>query len=107
MANLMERYQNVVARYQDAAVTDMAIIEKMANGRGYMVTYNYMTSPCNGGIFETFKDAEETIFRLRKTAYKHVDGFKIGRCNSICDGCKNPGCSGTTEKVWTGCVYRK
>ena len=52
MVNLMERYKNVVARFQDVAVTDTAIIEKMENGRGYMVTYNYMTSPCSGGVFE-------------------------------------------------------
>jgi hypothetical protein len=29
--------------------------------------------------------------------------------NSICLNCKclNKTCNGTTEKVWTGCVYRK
>ena len=107
MINLMERYENVVARYQDAAVTDTAIIEKLANGKGYSVTYNYMTSPCSGGIFEKLEEAEETILRLRKTAYKHVDNFKIDKCNSMCNGCKNPECAGEVEKVWTGCVFRK
>lgn len=107
MVNLMERYKNVVARFQDVAVTDTAIIEKMENGRGYIVTYNYMTSPCSGGIFERLEDAEETIVGLRKTAYKHLDTFKIDKCNSICNGCKNCECAGTVEKVWTGCVYRR
>lgn len=77
MVNLMERYKNVVARFQDIAVTDTAIIEKMENGRGYIVTHNYMTSPCIGGIFERLEDAEETILRLRKTAYKHLDTFIV------------------------------
>lgn len=27
------------------------------------------------------------------------------RCNSICDNCKTV-CCGTTEKVYTGCIYR-
>ena len=60
MINLMERYENVVARYQDAAVTDTVIIEKLENGKVYSVTYNYMTSPCSGGIFEKLEEAEES-----------------------------------------------
>ena len=30
----------------------------------------------------------------------------VKRCNSICDNCKTV-CHGTTERVYTGCIYRK
>jgi len=96
MTDLINKYKTVVARYTDDQGTDIAIIEYI-NGF-YFVTYNYLTSPVSGSDWNNFKRAENQILKLRKNAV---------RCNSICDKCVNPDCCGTSESVWTGCVYRK
>ena len=41
---------------------------------------------------------------------KEQDNEKQGKLNSICPDCKryqSGECPGTTNPVWTGCIYRK
>lgn len=40
---------------------------------------------------------------------EHRIGIEEIEINSMCENCKclNNSCNGTTEKVWTGCIYRK
>ena len=67
------------------------------SNRKYNIMYYPKTSPSFDGSYDTLKAAEETIEKSRPTALK---------LNSICINCKAD-CNGTTEQVWTGCVYRK
>lgn len=94
--NMMQRYENVVARYTDDQGADIAIVEYISGF--YFVTFNYLSSPVSGSNWNNLENAEQQILKLRKKAIK---------CNSICNRCINPDCKGTPESVWTGCVFRK
>ena len=67
----MLTYSNVIEEYRqprDNAI--VALIEETA--KGYFVTFNPYSCPCNCLCAFTLEEARETITRLRKGAYISV-----------------------------------
>ena len=58
---------NIYGIYTDDENNDVAIIEK--RGKCYFVQYNFLTSPCAGGTYNTFIDACNEIEKLRPKAF--------------------------------------
>lgn len=67
-----------------------------------------------GILYDTYSAAERT-WDDYNGIYEDDNGneYRIGieeiEINSICENCTclNNTCNGTTNKVWTGCIYRK
>lgn len=88
----------IVARFIQGT-NSVGVIRKYKNGRGYGIVFNHLDCPCDtGALYKTFADAVGNMRRLRPGAKQ---------CNSICNMCVNRNCGGTTNTVWTGCVYRE
>jgi hypothetical protein len=78
---LLKRYDNIVSVFTDDENNDVAIIEKtknslwyetrrIANKERYLITFNFLTSPCLVGetAHYTLEEAEKEVKRLRPKA---------------------------------------
>ena len=78
--SLLKRYDNIVSVFTDNENNDVAIIEctrnklwyelKHPQKERYLVTFNFLTSPCCIGraAFPTKEEAEAEVLRLRPHA---------------------------------------
>ena len=73
----------------------VADLIRAQNGK-FFIEYNPKTSPCTCGGFDSIRDAETVLRKHRPTAKK---------LNSMCINCTSD-CKGTTETVWSGCVWK-
>ena len=80
---LLKRYDNIVSVFTDNENNDVAIIEKtknslwyethrIANKERYLITFNFLTSPCLIGetAHYTLDEAEKEVMRLRPKAIR-------------------------------------
>lgn len=74
------------------------IVADLENGK-YAAYFNYDVKHDFGQeiYFDALIEAENIIKKLRPTAEK---------LNAICRDCTNRKCYGTTEKLWSGCVFK-
>lgn len=89
-----EEFNNIISHIYDKTAEEMTVLAK--------------TIKSGARVLPAVKRAFERVLAMRSEDRQEAFEIYYSDLNTMCLGCKRCGtdCSGTTCKVWTGCIYR-
>jgi len=104
--NKEARFIRVAEKFTNKALDSIADVKRLARTDIYSYTPKQVTTIV-AALKEAVEDVETALMNPNKDRFSLSVNAKP--LNPMCNNCetrKNGECNGTTETVWTGCVYK-